>query len=95
MLRARERLRGVFAAAGLGLTIPGPFHELRPGSSVHYAGSLRMHASAEFGVVDGWNRVHDVPNVIVGDSSSDKFAICALLHIANVRTMAPGSRRRK
>jgi hypothetical protein len=34
-------------------------------------------------------------NVIVGDSSSDKFAICALLHIANVRTTASGSRRRK
>ena len=34
-------------------------------------------------------------NVIVGDQSSDKFAICSLLHIANVRTVAPGSRRRR
>ena len=34
-------------------------------------------------------------NVIVGDSKSDKFAICALLHNANVRTMAVGSRHRK
>lgn len=34
-------------------------------------------------------------NVIVGDNTSDRFAICALLHIANVRTLAPGSRRRK
>lgn len=34
-------------------------------------------------------------NVIVGDSNSDKFAICALLHIANVRIMAAGSRRKR
>ena len=34
-------------------------------------------------------------NVIVGDNKSDQFSICALLHIANVQTMASGSRRRK
>ena len=28
-----------------------------------------MHASAEFGVLDGWNRMHDAPNVVVADSS--------------------------
>ena len=60
VVAARERLRTVFADAGVGLTIPGPFHDLRPGSSVHYGGSVRMHASPEFGVLDGWNRIHDV-----------------------------------
>lgn len=69
LMAARERLRTVFADAGLGLAVPGPFHELRPGSSVHYGGSVRMHASPEFGVLDGWNRIHDAPNVVVADSS--------------------------
>jgi choline dehydrogenase-like flavoprotein len=69
VVAARERLRTVFADAGVGLTLPGPFHELRPGSSVHYGGSVRMHASPEFGVLDGWNRIHDAPNVVVADSS--------------------------
>ena len=49
--------------------VPGPFHELRPGSSVHYGGSVRMHADPAFGVLDRWNRLHDVPNVAVVDSS--------------------------
>jgi choline dehydrogenase-like flavoprotein len=28
-----------------------------------------MHADPEFGVVDARNRLHDVPNVVVADSS--------------------------
>ena len=28
-----------------------------------------MHADRAFGVFDAWNRVHDVPNLVVGDSS--------------------------
>ena len=32
-------------------------------------GHLRMHADPAFGVVDAWNRMHDVPNVVVCDSS--------------------------
>jgi choline dehydrogenase-like flavoprotein len=39
------------------------------GRSNHYAGTCRMHASPEHGVVDSWNRLHGVPNVIVTDSS--------------------------
>lgn len=69
LVAARQRLRDVFASSRLGLDIPGPFHEPRPGSSVHYGGSIRMHANPEFSVLDGWNRVHDVPNVVVADSS--------------------------
>ena len=70
IVAARQRLREVFADVGLGLTIPGPFHELRPGSSVHYGGSVRMHADPRHGVLDGSSRVHDVRNVVVCDSSS-------------------------
>ena len=28
-----------------------------------------MHADPEHGVVDGWNRVYDAPNVLVCDAS--------------------------
>lgn len=67
---SRERLREVFAAAGLEIEIPGPFHPLRPGTSVHYGGTVRMHDDPRFGVLDGWNRMHDVRNVVVCDMSS-------------------------
>ncbi len=66
---ARRRLVDVFGRAGVTARVPGPFHELHPGSSVHYGGSVRMHDDPQFGVLDGWNRVHDVPNVAVVDSS--------------------------
>jgi choline dehydrogenase-like flavoprotein len=69
MVTARERLRVVLATAGLGVEIPGPFHELRPGSSVHFGGTVRMHDNPELGMLDCWNRLYDVPNVIVADSS--------------------------
>ncbi len=66
---ARQRLREVLADGGVEVTVPGPFHELRPGSSVHYGGSVRMHDDPTFGVLDRWNRIHDVPNVAVVDAS--------------------------
>jgi len=40
------------------------------GSSVHYAGSCRMHASAKYGMLDKWSRMHAVPNVVVADSAA-------------------------
>jgi choline dehydrogenase-like flavoprotein len=70
IVAARSRLRELFADAGWDLAIPGPFHELRPGSSVHYGGSVRMHADPQHGVLDARNRMHDVANVVVCDSSS-------------------------
>jgi choline dehydrogenase-like flavoprotein len=36
---------------------------------VHYAGSVRMHDDPRYGVLDRWNRMHDVPNVVVCDMS--------------------------
>lgn len=69
VVAARERLVDVFASAGAALRLPGPFHDLTPGSSVHFGGTARMHRRPEFGVVDEWNRIHDAPNVVVGDSS--------------------------
>jgi choline dehydrogenase-like flavoprotein len=40
-----------------------------PGTSVHYAGTCRMHRSPEHGVVDARCRVFGAPNVVVADSS--------------------------
>ncbi len=56
--------------AGVQATCSGKLHELMPGASVHYAGTVRMHASREWGVLDVWNRVYDAPNVVVCDASS-------------------------
>lgn len=67
--RGRERVQAAFAAAGISATTDDPGHPLSPGSSVHLGGTARMHADARFGVVDGWNRVHGVPNVLVCDAS--------------------------
>ena len=41
-----------------------------PGNSNHYGGTCRMHSSAQFGVLDKWSRMHEVPNVVVADSSA-------------------------
>jgi choline dehydrogenase-like flavoprotein len=40
------------------------------GSSVHYAGTCRMHTSPRFGMLDRWSRLHAVPNVVVADSAA-------------------------
>jgi len=69
MVSARDRFEKIFAGAGLAATPQGPFHEIRPGSSFHYGGTIRMHADRAFGVLDSWNRVYDSPNVIVCDAS--------------------------
>jgi choline dehydrogenase-like flavoprotein len=40
------------------------------GSAIHYAGTCRMHASPQFGMVDRWNRLHAVRNAVVADSAA-------------------------
>jgi choline dehydrogenase-like flavoprotein len=69
METARHRFQRIFADLGIVAEPRGPFHELNPGSSVHYGGTIRMHASSEFGMLDSWNRLHAVPNVVVCDAS--------------------------
>jgi choline dehydrogenase-like flavoprotein len=41
-----------------------------PGWSNHYGGTCRMHHNEKFGMLDAFGRVHNVPNVIVADSSA-------------------------
>ncbi len=70
MADARIRIRDVLTDAGIGYRPHGaPNPKLIPGSSVHYAGSIRMHDDPRFGMLDGWNRLHAVPNVLVVDAS--------------------------
>lgn len=67
--RGRERLLEILDAAGYG---PSPELWLiePPGASVHYGGTVRMHDSPRYGMLDRWNRLHAVPNVLVVDSAA-------------------------
>lgn len=68
--RAASRFEAVLADGGNPIRISSGDWQPRPGSSVHYAGSARMHASEEFGVLDEWNRVRTSPNVLVVDMAA-------------------------
>lgn len=70
MANARQRLVDVLARGGISARGPADSElHLRPGESVHYGGSVRMHADLRQGMVDGYGRLHAVPNVHVVDSS--------------------------
>jgi choline dehydrogenase-like flavoprotein len=43
--------------------------ELEPGLCIHEMGTARMGRSAKTSVLNGWNQVHDVPNVFVTDGA--------------------------
>jgi choline dehydrogenase-like flavoprotein len=46
------------------------WHTEPVGHSIHYAGTCRMHASPEYGMLDAWSRLHAVRNVMVADSAA-------------------------
>jgi choline dehydrogenase-like flavoprotein len=48
-------------------TSPGPFDPVP--ISRHVAGTARMGDDPATSVCDAWGRVHDVPNVVIADSS--------------------------
>jgi len=68
---ARKRFVALFESAGyrgtIRETLPVPVPV--PGRSVHYGGTVRMHNSVKYGMLDAWNRLHEVPNVLVTDAS--------------------------
>ena len=66
---ARDRLLEILDAAGHRATVK-LWIVSEIGASVHYGGTARMHASPRYGMLDGWNRLHAVPNVLVVDSSA-------------------------
>ena len=67
--RARDDVLDVLERAG---TKPKLriWHVEPAGESKHFGGTCRMHASPEFGMIDGWNRLHSVHNVAVVDSAA-------------------------
>ena len=67
---SRSRIVSEMSEAGLGVRVDGPFHDLEPGSSVHMAGTVRMHDDPRFGVLDRWTRMHDAPDVVVCDMAA-------------------------
>ncbi len=87
VVRARLILRDLLATGGYPATLRPSPTVLTPGESVHYGGTIRMHESSRYGVVDGWNRVYDAPNVLVCDAScfttgSEKNPTLTLMAIA-------------
>lgn len=67
--RSHERLLDIFTRAGIGARLECQMERLVAGSSAHYGGAARMHASADYGVLNEWNRLHDIDNVAVVDAS--------------------------
>jgi glucoside 3-dehydrogenase (cytochrome c) catalytic subunit len=66
---SHERLRAILSAAGYASSLVHPVQSLTPGWASHYGGTARMHRSPQYGVLDGWNRLHEVDNVVVADAS--------------------------
>ena len=69
VIRARDHFIQVMEDAGHRATIRDIVPQLVPGTAKHYGGAVRMHASPQYGVTDGCNRLHDAPNVLVVDAS--------------------------
>jgi choline dehydrogenase-like flavoprotein len=69
LTRTRDEIVDLLTSAGVGPSIR-VWKVEPPGSSVHFGGSCRMHASPRFGMLDGWSRMHRVPNVVVADSAA-------------------------
>jgi len=68
--RGRDRAREVLAAAGRDCWIRPLIDRHVPGHSTHYGGTVRMHDSSRYGMLDGWNRLHAARNVVVADASA-------------------------
>jgi choline dehydrogenase-like flavoprotein len=66
---ARDQLLTLLQTAGLKPRVRRWYVDVA-GSSVHYAGTCRMHSSPAFGMLDQWNRLHAVKNVAVVDSAA-------------------------
>lgn len=69
MVDARERLMAILDSAGYHGTVTYSNPEFVPGASIHFGGSIRMHESPKYGMLNEWNRLHTVNNVVVADMS--------------------------
>jgi choline dehydrogenase-like flavoprotein len=69
VVASRERFLDLMVAAGYTCRLNAVEPQLVPGSAVHYGGTIRMHRSRQFGVLNEWNRPHDIQNLVVSDAS--------------------------
>jgi choline dehydrogenase-like flavoprotein len=69
IVAARERLMAILDSAGHHGTVTYSNPEYVPGVSIHFGGSIRMHESPQYGMLNAWNRLHAVNNVVVADMS--------------------------
>jgi choline dehydrogenase-like flavoprotein len=69
LARGRERLMSILSDAGAQPKV-ADWRVEKPGTSVHYGGTVRMHESPRYGMLDGFCRMHAAPNVLVVDSSA-------------------------
>jgi choline dehydrogenase-like flavoprotein len=67
---SHQRLHQILKQAGLRASLECPLTRLAPGWAAHFGGAVRMHDSPEHGVLNRWNRMHEVDNVAVVDASS-------------------------
>jgi len=65
----KDQIIQLLNAAGLNAQTRIWHHE-PVGNSNHYGGTVRMHASPKYGMLDAFSRVHGVPNVVVADSAA-------------------------
>lgn len=70
VVRARGQLLEIMGEAGYRCSLGEIEPQLSPGVSVHYGGTVRMHDNPAYGMLDSWNRLHEIPNVVVVDASS-------------------------
>ena len=69
LVATRDRLVAILERARLGPRVQQWI--VNPvGTSVHYAGTCRMHASPKYGMLNRWSRLHAVCNVAVADSAA-------------------------
>jgi choline dehydrogenase-like flavoprotein len=67
---ARDRLVRILLDAGYPPSSLSTTPMLVPGASIHYGGTVRMHASRRYGMLNALGRLHAVDNVVVADASS-------------------------
>src|SRR5205814_8586463 len=66
--QTRDQVLELLHGSGLGAKVKVWKVEIA-GNANHYGGSVRMHRSPRYGMLDGWSRVHAARNVLVADSS--------------------------
>lgn len=65
---SRNKVQEILKTAGYENSIK-QLHIKPPGEAIHYGGTVRMHSSPEHGLLNSWNQLNDINNVVVVDSS--------------------------